>query len=146
MCSTELVGSDGKPANVLCIQEDDFDQNGNLKNLKDVDSVLFIGADWCGHCKTFKPEFVKFSDLAKGTNIRALYINEKNQKGLISKMRRNKETWGYDVPGFPAIIGFHKGVFYSEYGYDDVTKFRKAEDVLDYAKGLGKAPIIWNDK
>ena len=146
MCSTELIGSDGKPANVICIREEDFDSKGVLKDLTSVDAVLFIGADWCGHCKTFKPEFVKFSELITGTNIRALYINEKNQKGLITKMRKNKESWGFDIPGFPAIIGFHNGEFYSEYGYDNPSTFRKADDVLEYAKGLGKAPIVWKEK
>lgn len=146
MCSTELVDSDGNPANVICITDQDFDSNGKLKELTSVDSVLFIGADWCGHCTHFKPEFVKFAAMTNGTNIRALYCNEKNQKNLISRIRKNKEKWGFDIPGYPAIIGYHNGEFYSEYGPDDMGKFRKADDVLEYAKGLGKANIIWKEE
>ena len=47
-----------------CSQDTSPDKVQDMKS-SEVDNkvnILFFYADWCGHCKTFKPEFQKFQD------------------------------------------------------------------------------------
>jgi thiol-disulfide isomerase/thioredoxin len=144
MCDASFTDAQGKPANVITLGNGDFDAQGNLTNFKDVVGVVFFGADWCGFCKTTKPEFAKFASMLQGAPARAFFVDAVKSPDLIKRI--NPATWGYAARGFPTIVGYAGGKFYSEYGLDPndpnaKNTFRKAEDFLAYAKGLGKAEV-----
>ena len=137
----------GKPGNVVCLTNDDFDVHGNLKNFSNMNGVIFFGADWCGFCKKFKPEFASFSLMLNSNEpIRAFYVNADKNNDLISRI--SSDLWGYDVNGFPCIVGYSQGKFFSEYGMDPSNRsvFRTAKDVLEYARELGKSDVVINYK
>lgn len=63
-------------------------------------STLYLFyADWCGHCKTFKPEWQQLEKELSNTNIITKKINgdseDKEDQDLMLK---------YNVSGFPTII------------------------------------------
>lgn len=138
-----FIDSSGKQGNVICLTNDDFDEQGVLKNFKDVNGIIMFKGEWCGHCKHTKPEFAAFSNLIKGQPIRAFSVDSDQSKALISRIK--PEVWGYAVRGYPTIVGYSNGKFYSEYGFDPANKqaFRTADDFLQYSKGLGSAEIVW---
>lgn len=136
-----FVDSTGAPGNVICLTDADFDDNGNLVNFKDMDGVIFYFGDWCSWCKRTKPEFAAFSNAIKGKPLRAFVVNSDKNKALLSRIK--PETWGYEVRGFPTIVGYSKGKFYAEYADDDKTQFRTAKSFLDFAQGLGSGEISW---
>ena len=142
MCDHTFKDSNGKQANVICLGNDDFDAQGNLVNFKDIVGVIFFYADFCGHCKSTKPEYVKFANMLGNSPARAFVIDGTKNRELMARI--NPVTWGYVVKGYPTIIGYSQGKFYSEYGHDETNPsvFRTAPDFLDFIKGLGSANII----
>lgn len=56
--------------NVYFLENQDFDANGNLVGFAKLGKptkpcLVLVYASWCGHCKTFKPEFQKFANRIK---------------------------------------------------------------------------------
>jgi protein-tyrosine phosphatase/thiol-disulfide isomerase/thioredoxin len=138
-----IMDSTGKPGNIICLSNDDFDDQGNLKNFGDVDGVILFWIATCGHCVAVKPKFGDFSQMIKNTGIRAFAVDAMKNKELIQRIKG--DTWGYQTNGYPTIVGYSKGKFYSEYGYDPAQKdiFRSPKDFYDYSMGLGKASVEW---
>jgi len=92
----------------------------------DSDSVWVIGffATWCGHCKTYKPEFEKAAKALKGAvKFGAVYEEEKD---LMVK---------YGVEGFPTIKAFVPG-FKSPVPF---AADRTAQGTVDFAFNQIKA-------
>ena len=141
-CDT-FIDSTGAAGNIICLTANDVDDNGNLKNFPNNNGVIFFYADWCGHCKVAKPEFAAFSNKIKGTNTRAFAVNADKNRDLLNKIK--PAAWGYEVRGFPTIVGYANGKFFSEYGFDPAPQatFRKADDFVQYSNGLGTATVEW---
>ena len=82
---------------------DKFTEDQDMKS-SEVDNkvnILFFYADWCGHCKTFKPEFQKFQD--------TLHLTVPENKYQIKWMNADDESTKremskYDITGFPTVI------------------------------------------
>ena len=81
-------------------------------------------AAWCGHCKTFKPEWQKFTDEAEKSPLEAFVatIPEEHMKG--AKCDQSK------FPGFPTVRIFRKK------GFQDYTGKREAGALMDHIKTL----------
>jgi thiol-disulfide isomerase/thioredoxin len=143
-CSDIFKREDGSPANVICLTDENFDKNGNLKDFDELSGIILFYAPWCGHCKDMKPIYIQMADKLKGFNVRAFAVNGDKSKDLLRRI--NPEVWGYLVRGFPTIVGYHKGKFYSEYGMDPNNRqvFRTLDDLVEYGKSLGTGEIYWN--
>jgi thiol-disulfide isomerase/thioredoxin len=137
-CDTFIDGS-GQPGAVICLTNDDFDTQGNLKNFGSVDGVVFYGAPWCGHCVRMKPEYANFSNMIKGSDRQAFFVNADKNKELLARI--NPRVWGYSINGFPTVVSYHKGKFYSEYGPSDMASFRTAKDLKEFSDGIGRAQV-----
>lgn len=133
--------SNGKVASVICLTDSDFDELGNLKYFQDVNAVIFFWEPWCGYCTKVKPEFSNFSHMLSGKPIRAFAIEAGKNKSLMARI--NPTTWGYQIKGYPSIISYNKGKFFSEYAPSDgdTSKFRTAPDLLEYANGIGLVDV-----
>lgn len=118
--------------------------------------ILLAYADFCGACKKFKPEFIKFMrNYSKGDLvIKALPINEQVNAPLMAKMAKwNKDNKvKYKIEFIPIVLSFDsKGRFFSIYGnsleYPEEkivrknnmkeVEYRKEADLNDYAKTVG---------
>jgi thiol-disulfide isomerase/thioredoxin len=97
---------------------------------------------WCGYCVKTKPDFAQFSHMIAGSPIRAFAIEGSKNKALMSRI--NPAIWGYQVRGYPTIVGYFNGKFYSEYAPStggSGAPFRSADDLVEYARGLGTATV-----
>jgi len=138
-----FIDAEGKVGPVICLNDNDFDQNGNLVNFKGMNGVILFFAPWCGHCRHMKPAYARFANMLRGSNTRAFAVNGDKAKELIKRI--NIKNFGYEVNGFPNIVGYFNGSYYSNYSPDPNNRqaYRSAEDLLEYSKGLGTAPIQW---
>jgi len=64
------------------------------------DVFLFINADWCGHCKTVKPEWAKLYKTKYGPSVVIANVNSELYKGITN--------FGPDVEGFPDLRYINK--------------------------------------
>lgn len=65
----------------------------NIKEKMTEESLIFFYADWCGYCKSFKPEVEKY----KGIHVEKVDCTNptENEKKLMQE---------YNVNGFPALF------------------------------------------
>ena len=63
--------------------------------------IIYFYAPWCGHCKTFEPEYQKSSKILKKENIYLAKIDSSNN---------NLSAQKYKINGFPSIFFFKNGV------------------------------------
>lgn len=56
-----------------------MEKNGKITTRNVKNGVIFIGADWCGHCKNTKPEVERLA-LITGFRMPVLFINGADQK------------------------------------------------------------------
>jgi protein-tyrosine phosphatase/thiol-disulfide isomerase/thioredoxin len=130
----------GPDPNIIFLTNQDFDPQGNLVNFSGVNGVVWFFSHGCGHCQHMKSEYEKFAMLlANSPAIRALAIDTAKHRDLMARIK--PEVFGFSVMGVPMVVGYNKGKFYSEYADDDRAKFRTAESLLQYAAGIGNAPI-----
>jgi thiol-disulfide isomerase/thioredoxin len=125
--------------NVVMLKKSDFDDNLNLKKGGKV--VILYFADWCGHCKHLKPDYQKLADNASGFTVAA--VDADDNDGLIEKIQSMGKNAEYEVRGFPTIVSYYNGKYFSTYGASDDKKFRSLEDLMEYANGIGTAQISY---
>jgi thiol-disulfide isomerase/thioredoxin len=126
--------------NVVMLKKRDFDDNLNLKKGGKV--VILYFADWCGHCKHLKPDYQKLADNKDGFTVAA--VDADNNEGLIEMIQSKGDNAEYQVQGFPTVVSYYDGKYFSTYGpSDDNKKFRSFEDLMEYANGIGSAQISY---
>jgi thiol-disulfide isomerase/thioredoxin len=135
---------------VIVLKNGDFDSNMNLtkSNLKNKVIILYY-ADWCGHCKRLKPAYNQLIELSNNgkLDVSVAAVNADDNDGLLERMRGLGNKAEYDVRGFPSIVSYNNGKYYSTYSYDNTQegreKFRTLPDIIEYANGIGTAPITY---
>lgn len=95
------------------LKEKDF-YNKTPKNYKN--GFLFVGAEWCVHCRNASPEIKKLSQIT-GLNIPVFFIDggKKENSNLLKKLK---------IEGFPTIFIIYNSKLYP---YDGE---RSAEQIL----------------
>jgi len=85
--------------------------------------VVFVYADWCGHCTKFKEEWSKFEEKCKemGIKCEALNVDDKENDDFLEK---------HDVNSFPTLLVF-KGTEVVTYEGD-----RTANDLLSFVEAM----------
>ena len=100
-----------------------FKRSKNTENFEeDKKKVVFVFADWCGHCTRFKPTWEKIEQVSKKTglfDVQALNVDDKQNSAFIEQ---------YEVSSFPTIMLFSKGKFTK---YDDDRDFDKIIAAID---------------
>jgi dual specificity protein phosphatase 1B len=128
-------------ANIIYLTNDDFDPQGNLVNFAGINGVVLFFSHGCGHCRKMMPEYEKLaSALTQNPTTRALAVDTGKHRDLMTRL--NPAAFGYAIRGVPAVVGYNKGKFYSEYADDDPSAFRTAQSLLQYAMGIGTSPIV----
>lgn len=100
-----------------------FKRSKNTENFEeDKKKVVFVFADWCGHCTRFKPTWEKIEQVSKKTglfDVQALNVDDKQNSAFIEE---------FEVNSFPTILLFSKGKFTK---YDDDRDFDKIIAAID---------------
>ena len=100
-----------------------FKRSKNTETFEeDKKKVVFVFADWCGHCTRFKPTWEKIEQVSKKTGlfeVQALNVDDKQNSAFIEQ---------YEVSSFPTIMLFSKGKFTK---YEDDRDFDKIIAAID---------------
>ena len=97
--------------------------NSNEKLTVDKNNqIIFMYADWCGHCQQFKPEWEAFEGWCKNNGVTCNAINggDESNSQLVQK---------YGIEGFPTVLKCDKnGNKVSEYLGD-----RNKDGLIEFA-------------
>lgn len=109
---------------IFYLENSDFSQDGKLLVNSDKMVVILLQADFCGYCKTFKPEFDKVvSEMGKKVNFATVKIDDEKELG---------KRVGQFIPNFqgvPTIVIYENGKYNKTYDGP-----RKAEALIEYLK------------
>jgi len=94
---------DGTSVKVLTGADFDNVEPWNLQDKKCA-FVLFF-ADWCGHCRDFKPEYSNFADAAQF--IRVYAVDSDANETLMNKLQNPDSP--VQVQGFPTVWMYSHG-------------------------------------
>jgi len=135
-----------KLENVLELKNKDFDKDLNLTNSQaKPKTIILYYADWCGHCKHLKPTYQELINMSDKLGVTVAAVNSDNSDGLLDRINKMGEKAEYEVRGFPTIVSYHNGKYFSSYAPDDNEegrkKFRTLPDLVDYVNGIGTANI-----
>jgi len=115
-----------------------FDSNFKLQLPGKV--VVLFYRPGCPHCDVYHPEYVKAAQ--KGyPGVTFSEINTSEHPNVLSRLA-NMSNPPFSVRGVPTVVCFNNGKYYSTYGANN-EKFRTVEDTLEYASGIGSAPIVY---
>ena len=83
-----------------------YNSSEKFDNSKNI-NIYFFWASWCGHCRTYKPEFYKFKDILLFQNKNLTFIDiqsdSNSDDSLINK---------FNIDGFPTVlIEYNDGTF-----------------------------------
>lgn len=101
--------------NIPYLEITDFDNEGNLINPKipkDKTIIIFIQANYCGHCTMAKKALQDFADKygQKGANIVYVATIQGDGENQGEKELRNKlQTFYKDFQGYPHYVLYKKG-------------------------------------
>jgi len=119
---------------ILCLSQPQELTPDNFDSVVDGSKSVFamFYAPWCGHCKSFKPEYTK---------VAAAYAKEDSVAIVAIDADKHKDLGGrFGVTGFPTLKFFAKGSMKAE----DYSSGRTAEDVVKYIneKAGTKAKVV----
>lgn len=99
-------------------------KRAHYEGFEDSKSLIICKAEWCGHCKTAKPEFDKLSSspiiLDDGSTVNVKVLDADSDKSEIAK---------YKVKGFPTVLFDNNGEINEYPGprtYDSIVEFIKS--------------------
>lgn len=127
---------------IVSLTNEHFDNDGNLKVLKDKNVVILFYADYCPACRQFKPTFLKSAEETKDPKIVYACVHTPDNRMLMSRMK----NFPYSVNYIPTVVSYNNGKYYSTYDYDendpeDRKSYRTKEDVKEYSRGVGIANL-----
>ena len=93
---------------VLYLEAGDFDDGGNLRGAEigGRPIMMMIYAEWCGHCKTTRPEFQKAADNMK--DVFFCVVHSDSKRPSVEALMRKMDTI-YPVKGYPTILMITRG-------------------------------------
>ena len=80
---------------ISSLSSGNINNGGGNSNINKEIQIIFVYAEWCGHCNTFKPEWAKFEGWAKQNGIKAEKIEGDKNQPLCAK---------HQIQGFPTIL------------------------------------------
>ena len=69
--------------------------NTEKLNVNTNNTIIFVYADWCGHCNAFKPDWAKFEEWATTNSVKAEKVEGDKNQALCEK---------HGIQGFPTIL------------------------------------------
>ena len=104
------------------------DINSNIidfnNQVKKKSALIFVLADWCGHCQHFKPEVKNYIE----------YMSNSNNNGIIGLFNDNTLKQANNMPninGFPSVFSMKNGMKYQDYNGE-----RTKEGLIKFSNNL----------
>lgn len=66
-----------------------------------LEKVIWFYADWCGHCKVFKPQWQQYVELMKGKEVVIQEVNGDEDRNAEVSLQEK-----YNIRGYPTVV-FH---------------------------------------
>ena len=96
------------PPPVVYLDNNDFDDKGNIVLKSDMPVFIMIQAVFCHHCTTAKPEFYKLSKEMNNKIIFATIQGDSNKDEVVALKKKIKNICP-NFYGFPSYVLHHKG-------------------------------------
>ena len=104
------------------------DINSNIidfnNQVKKKSALIFVLADWCGHCQHFKPEVKNYIE----------YMSNSNNNGIIGLFNDNTLKQANNMPninGFPSVFSMRNGMKHQDYNGE-----RTKEGLIKFSNNL----------
>ncbi len=144
---------------VMSLRSDQFDAQLNIVDpscmqnnpncLRNGNLIILVYRPGCPHCDIYHPTFVQASNSHQIPNLRFAEINTTDEPDFLNKVRAAQGTIEFKIDGVPTVLGYSSGRFYSVYGPSapgqSQHSFRSLGDTIEYASGIGTAPIVYDE-
>ena len=126
----DLIKSNDALNNINNISSNIEDFNNEVKHNS---AIIFVLADWCGHCQDFKP---KINDYVQ-------HMSNTNNNGIIALFDDNTMKEANNMPsinGFPSVFSMRNGMKHQDYNGE-----RSKEGLINFSNNiLSYCSIIFN--
>ena len=119
----DLIKSNDALNNINNISSNIDDFNNEVKHKS---AIIFVLADWCGHCQDFKP---KITDYVQ-------HMSNTNNNGIIALFDDNTMKEANNMPsinGFPSVFSMRNGMKHQDYNGE-----RSKEGLINFSNNIFK--------
>ena len=119
----DLIKSNDALNNINNISSNIEDFNNEVKHNS---AIIFVLADWCGHCQDFKP---KINDYVQ-------HMSNSNNNGIIALFDDNTMKEANNMPsinGFPSVFSMRNGMKHQDYNGE-----RSKEGLINFSNNIFK--------
>ena len=119
----DLIKSNDALNNINNVSSNIDDFNNEVKHNS---AIIFVLADWCGHCQDFKP---KINDYVQ-------HMSNSNNNGIIALFDDNTMKEANNMPsinGFPSVFSMRNGMKHQDYNGE-----RTKEGLINFSNNIFK--------
>ena len=119
----DLIKSNDALNNINNVSSNIDDFNNEVKHNS---AIIFVLADWCGHCQDFKP---KINDYVQ-------HMSNTNNNGIIALFDDNTMKEANNMPsinGFPSVFSMRNGMKHQDYNGE-----RSKEGLINFSNNIFK--------
>ena len=119
----DLIKSNDALNNINNVSSNIDDFNNEVKHNS---AIIFVLADWCGHCQDFKP---KINDYVQ-------HMSNSNNNGIIALFDDNTMKEANNMPsinGFPSVFSMRNGTKHQDYNGE-----RSKEGLINFSNNIFK--------
>ena len=119
----DLIKSNDALNNINNVSSNIDDFNNEVKHNS---AIIFVLADWCGHCQDFKP---KITDYVQ-------HMSNTNNNGIIALFDDNTMKEANNMPsinGFPSVFSMRNGMKHQDYNGE-----RSKEGLINFSNNIFK--------
>jgi len=116
---------------VAYMENEDFDNNGNLINTNipnGIYVVIMIQTSWCGHCNNAKPAFQEFANKYNKNKVFCATIQANGERDSEKDLGKRIKTIDPEFKGFPHYVLYKSGK-----RLDKKIKGRSVKDLENFA-------------
>lgn len=123
-----------------------FDDQLNLTDpeLRNKKVIILVHRPGCMWCEKYMPDYINAEKANSDPSIVFAHIDTSKNPQFLETVRSLQGQIPFKIDGVPSVISYYNGQFYSTYEDSrDGKTYRSIEDTLEYANGIGSAPITY---
>ena len=115
------------------LQDSDFDAQGRLTKFPSGAAIVLVHANFCGHCRNFKPMMEAAADKLNGV-ANFGHVQLESSRHLVNRL--SDELLPSKIGGFPAVLGYRDGLFVATHAYRAQGLEKEVEFLSQFADYL----------